>query len=127
MRMWMVNPVYMCDRHLLGGEHVEIHMLVSSIGMGRNIGGFLERKLVDPSSALRRHEEIVGGEMLKRGGFRHTSPLEGGVERIQHLLVSNPLDAEANLTELLSRCQRCRQRYREVRSLCPPSGQAHRP
>lgn len=120
--MWMVNPVYMCDRHLLG-EHVEIHMLVSSIGMGRNIGGFLERKLVDPSSALRRHEEIVG-EMLKRG-FRHTSPLRG-VERIQHLLVSNPLDAEANLTELLSRCQRCRQRYREVRSLCP-SGQAHRP
>ena len=30
MRMWMVNPGFMCNKHLLG-EHVECHMLVGHL------------------------------------------------------------------------------------------------
>lgn len=38
MRMWMVDPATMCDRHLLG-EHAEIHMAIGTIAKGRSVAG----------------------------------------------------------------------------------------
>ena len=42
MRMWMVPPRKMCRKHLLG-EHVEIHMAVATLRLGKSVAGFLEK------------------------------------------------------------------------------------
>ena len=36
----MVSPATMCRKHLLG-EHVEIHMAVASLRLGKSVDGFL--------------------------------------------------------------------------------------
>lgn len=45
MRMWMVDPATMCDRHLLG-EHAEIHMAIGTIAKGRSVAGRVEHGLL---------------------------------------------------------------------------------
>lgn len=41
MRMWNINPRYMCRKHLLG-EHVETHMLVGSLRKEKSVQGINE-------------------------------------------------------------------------------------
>ena len=72
MRMWMVDPKKMCRKHLLG-EHVEIHMMAGTLLKGRSIDGFLERGLLEPQSARKRHDALAA-EMQARG-YNHASPL----------------------------------------------------
>ena len=73
MRMWMLPPIGMCRKHLLG-EHVELHMLLGSMRRGKNMDGFLSGGLVDPQQLFTRHEELVT-EMTRRG-FKHTSSID---------------------------------------------------
>src|SRR5262245_23421826 len=68
MRMWMVDPRKLCDKHLLG-EHVELHMLVGSLRKKKTLTGFLEGGLVELHSIRSRHQELIA-EMTRRG-FRH--------------------------------------------------------
>jgi hypothetical protein len=110
MRMWMVDPKYMCDRHLLG-EHVECHMFAGCLDKGKTLTGYLNINLFDPSSLVKRHGELAD-EMLSRG-FRHLSPLSG------HSGDPSPIDAARSLNDLLNRCVRCRQRYESRRSARP--------
>ena len=101
MRMWMVSPELMCRNHLLG-EHVELHMLAGCIQRGKNINGFLEKGLVDPSLIHSRHEELV--REMERRGYRHQSP----IAEIGFPASGACLDPQANLNELSSRCPVCR-------------------
>lgn len=100
MRMWMVPPRTMCRKHLLG-EHVEIHMAVATLRLGRSVDGFLKKGLLELASLRRRHEELVA-EMLRRG-YRHASPL-GPVPRRR----AGKVDPQANARELARRCAQCR-------------------
>ncbi|MBN1691494.1 MAG: hypothetical protein JW901_10775 [Dehalococcoidia bacterium] len=102
MRMWMVNPKYMCDRHLLG-EHVECHMFAGCLDKGKSLTGYIDKSLFDPSSLVKRHNRLAE-EMISRG-FHHRSPLS------RYRGASHPIDASRSLKELLQRCSRCRQRY----------------
>ena len=65
MRMWMVPPRRMCRKHLMG-EHVEIHMAVATLRLGRSVDGFLEKGLLELRSLKSRHDELAA-EMLRRG------------------------------------------------------------
>jgi hypothetical protein len=103
MRMWLVNPTTMCRNHLLG-EHLELHMLASCLRNGKNIKGYIEKGFVDPSILMKRHEELV--EEMKRREYSHSSPIGGSPE----LLARGHINTNANLTELVSRCHRCRER-----------------
>lgn len=113
MRMWMVEPSAMCDRHLLG-EHAEIHMLAGTVARGRSIKGLVERRLVEPRAMRGRHDELAL-EMVSRG-FRHESPLPH-----TDLAGLTPGEREAtvevgrSLRDLRQRCERCRQRASGVR------------
>ena len=97
--MWMVPPRRMCRKHLLG-EHVEIHMAVASLRLGKSLNGFLEKGLLELGSLRSRHDELVV-EMLRRG-YRHNSPL-GPVPRRK----GGKVDRPANARELARRCPDC--------------------
>ena len=99
MRMWMVSPRKMCRKHLLG-EHVEIHMAVATLRLGKSVAGFLEKGLLELSSLRSRHDDLVA-EMLRRG-YRHNSPL-GPVPRRK----GGRIDRRANARELARRCPDC--------------------
>src|SRR5512140_3519098 len=100
MRMWMVPPRRMCRKHLLG-EHVEIHMAVATLRLGKSVSGFLEKGLLELGSLRSRHDELVA-EMLRRG-YRHASPL-GRVPRRSE----GKVDRKANLLDLARRCPDCK-------------------
>ncbi len=104
--MWMVEPTKMCDRHLLG-EHVEIHMILGSINKKRNLKGFLEKRLIQPSSLKERHDALIL-EIISRG-YRHGSPIYEDPD-LSYLgnLAFTEVDIEASYKELLVRCRNCR-------------------
>jgi hypothetical protein len=106
MRMWMVDPSRMCDKHLLG-EHVECHMLAGTLARGRSIAGYMERDLLEPSSLVDRHRALAR-EMAARG-FRHRSPLETADDRyLPEAARIQRVDARAAADELARRCPACR-------------------
>lgn len=108
MRMWMVDPAVMCDRHLLG-EHVETHMVAGTLARGRSIDGFIANDLLEPSSLVPRHDRLAR-EMTKRG-FRHASPLlDVDLTRLPEHARTHEVDAARSLGELTRRCETCRAR-----------------
>jgi len=68
----MVNPEIMCNQHLLG-EHVEIHMFVGSILKQKSLNGYIKNNLLEPTSLIMRHEELIT-EMMNRN-MNHKSAL----------------------------------------------------
>jgi hypothetical protein len=113
MRMWMVEPEIMCRQHLLG-EHVELHMMASSIAKCRNLQGFLKNGLCEPSSIIKRHEKIVV-EMEERG-YKHNKPLKNFMILTKELRNAS-VNREKSLSDLINRCSNCRKRYAEKRSI----------
>lgn len=110
MRMWMVNPEYLCRKHLLG-EHVECHMFAGTIRRGVSLAGYLRKGLFEPGELRLRHD-ILAVEMRKRG-YSHKSPL---IEFDKHLarysidLAHTHVSTTLNLIELQRRCPDCRDR-----------------
>ena len=100
MRMWLVDPKIMCKNHLLG-EHLELHMLAGCLRKGKNIRGYIEGGLVDPSALLKRHDELVSE--MKYRGYNHFSP----IEELPHNLVKGQINPEENKLELIDRCSKC--------------------
>ena len=100
MRMWMVDPALMCNKHLLG-EHVETHMLCGSIRKGISMNGFIRGNIVQLKDLRDRHDSLAS-EMTKRG-MNHKSPLPeyGNAD-------GGSVDIFASLQELKSRCPECR-------------------
>jgi len=97
--MWMVNPAYMCNQHILG-EHVECHMFAGCLDKGKPLSGYINKNLFDPSSLTQRHDELAK-EMLSRG-FRHHSPLSAYSGN------PSPINVTKSLNDLLKRCDKCR-------------------
>lgn len=112
MRMWMVDPKVLCDKHLLG-EHVEIHMFVGTVNRGISVGGFARNNLLQFRSLKSRHDELVV-EMQARG-FAHISLLMPvDPPRILTSEVTNStVDVDAAAIELVGRCRECRRRFHE--------------
>ncbi|HXZ26720.1 MAG TPA: pyrimidine dimer DNA glycosylase/endonuclease V [Terriglobales bacterium] len=95
----MVPPRRMCRKHLLG-EHVEIHMAVASLRLGRLLDGFLEKGLLELHNLRARHDALV--EEMRRRGYRHRSPL-GRVPRRRGGRINRRHAAQ----ELARRCPDC--------------------
>lgn len=116
MRMWMVDPKTMCRKHLLG-EHYEIHMLIGSMRRGKSIAKYIETKLLQPSAAAKRHDELVA-EMANRG-YTHHTPV--GEHEIKLLIDDYPpevrtarVDRSVSVAELHERCEGCARQARLV-------------
>lgn len=106
MRMWMVDPRILCRRHLLG-EHVEAHMLVAHLNLGRKVDGFVAHNCVQPKSIGARHKALA--KEMERRGYTHASPLQQPVIAA-HQHPEAKVDAAAALTDLLARCDECAER-----------------
>lgn len=78
MRVWDINPKYLCRKHLLG-EHRELHGLWNILTKYKGKGGYSRHpetlRWVGKTKALfNRHESLVL-EMTKRA-YQHHSPLD---------------------------------------------------
>jgi hypothetical protein len=108
MRMWMVDPFAMCNKHLLG-EHVECHMFVGHLQRKRRITNYIRLNLLQPKSLRERHDQLAL-EMENRG-MLHKSPLPEFVLSFlpeTHRIYT--VNAEDSLIELSRRCSECRER-----------------
>jgi hypothetical protein len=106
MRMWMVDPKIMCQKHLCG-EHVELHMLVGHLKRGRRVDGYVRTNCVQPKAIARRHKALA--EEMERRGYKHVSPLR----QPRVLLTQHPeavVDSVSSLVDLGGRCVMCRER-----------------
>lgn len=103
MRMWMVDPADMCDKHLLG-EHVECHMFAGSIRNGISLAGYIEGGMFEGESLKARHDALAA-EMLRRG-MHHRSPLRESKRTPRE----GKVDREASREELKRRCPKCYER-----------------
>lgn len=112
MRMWMVDPKIMCQKHLCG-EHVETHMFIGTLRKRRKVEGFLKNNLFEPRSLYQRHKELV--EEMKRRGYNHKSPLtEVDCECVLNLTERQQyweIDKDQALYELIGRCPECSKNY----------------
>ena len=112
----MVPPATMCRKHLLG-EHVEIHMAVASLRLGKSVDGFLAKRLLQLEKLRSRHDELV--REMGRRGYRHSSPLIDVPRRR-----GGRVDVLSNARELAGRCPECRKlAYRLRKSLKRTEGE----
>lgn len=112
MRMWMVDPNFMCRQHLLG-EHAELHKCLPAWKKQKPIAGSMLINSIEPTSYKTRHDELAT-EMLKRGS-KHRSPIE---QPDFSYLPLHHQNAEvvryASWTLLFSRCPKCRERRTRI-------------
>lgn len=112
MRMWMIPPYLMCDKHILG-EHGEIHKHKHNFVKKHNMGGRLASpSQIDPVNMESRHDELVE-EMIRRH-MNHYSPFEQ--PDVSYLFNGDPysytidINLKHNLNDLANRCEHCRER-----------------
>jgi len=100
MRMWNIEPKYLCQKHLCG-EHLEMHMFAGTIIKGKNIDGYIQTGLVEVGNIKRRHDELV--KEMKARGFNHKSPLAD----FEGTISAGNVNVEENMKELRNRCKEC--------------------
>ncbi|MFA5166234.1 MAG: pyrimidine dimer DNA glycosylase/endonuclease V [Candidatus Paceibacterota bacterium] len=76
MRIWDVNPKYLCPKHLLG-EHRELHAIWTILT--KNKSGYAKHpetlRWKGKLKALFVRHELLDREMARRG-YNHNSPLD---------------------------------------------------
>ena len=108
VRMWMVDPVVLCRKHLLG-EHVECHMFAGHLQRKRRITNYIRLNLLQPGALRQRHDRLAE-EMLRRS-MSHKSPLpEYDISYLPKEHQTYTVDADASLKDLTKRCPDCRKR-----------------
>jgi hypothetical protein len=111
MRMWMINPVILCDKHLRG-EYVECLMFIGTFKRKLNIPGYVRNNLVEPLSIIDRFYELKN-ELIRRE-FNPTKNLDFDVCLLEYLK-PEWLHAQVNvvnsLDDLIRRCDICCQKY----------------
>jgi hypothetical protein len=112
MRMWLVNPLILCRRHLLG-EHLEHHMFIGSFRKHINIDGYINNNLLEPLLLVQRHNALV--IEMKNRGYDHRSPISSDfnitkyIKNLDHL--NYKINRKSAFIDLISRCINCRKRY----------------
>lgn len=106
MRMWMVNPEWMCNKHLCG-EHVELHMFVGTIRKRKHLFGYVKNNCLEFKSIKARHSALVK-EMQKRN-MVHCSPLGSFDGRyLTKIERESVVDEVKSQEDLMNRCLRCK-------------------
>jgi len=105
--MWMIDPKYLCRKHLLG-EHNEIHkhrhMFVKKYSINNRINPIVQ---IEPKNMKSKHDVLVF-EMLARG-YKHKSPYEQpDISYLPEWQRNVNIDIEYNIKDLHSRCEECK-------------------
>ena len=116
MRMWMVSPKLLCNKHLIG-EHGEIHKHRHTFIKKHSIKGRLHPFVaIEPKNMLKRHDDLVR-EMVRRN-FNHNSPFI--MPNLDHLTkedLNAKVDLDYNLKDLADRCSNCAKRIRNEKDI----------
>lgn len=114
MRMWMINPKFLCDKHLLG-EHGEIHKHRHCFLKRHNINGRIKPVVqIEPKSMSVRHD-ILAAELLRRG-FKHQSAyIMPDINYLPEDLRDVKVDKDLSIRDLVSRCSECAKNLRGVK------------
>lgn len=109
MRMWGVNPRWLCNKHLVG-EHGEMHKFLPTfhkkISVDRRFTPIVQIQFI---GYLERHEALAV-EMMSRG-MNHSSPLVNlpDFESIYPQYYHLQIDIEYSILDLTSRCSLCKE------------------
>lgn len=110
MRMWMLPPKLLCQKHLLG-EHGELHKFIPTFRKGYSVDKrFAPVVQIQFKGYRRRHNELAD-EMIRRG-MNHKSPLPELPDFRMHYsqYYDKKVDVVFNLRDLVTRCSDCRDR-----------------
>lgn len=114
MRMWMVDPKIMCQKHLCG-EHLEMHMFLCHLQRKRKVDGYLKNNCLQMRSIYQRHEDLAK-EMISRG-YNHKSPMKEIDFECVYDYPKEQIYWEVNSVsaqkDLLDRCPECKKRFEE--------------
>ena len=106
MRMWGIDPKFLCQKHLIG-EHGEIHKhrhnFVKKHKITKRITPIVQ---IEPENMQNRHDELAL-EMLRRG-YNHNSPYEQ--PDLSHLSNNEryaKIDINNSIKDLFDRCPEC--------------------
>lgn len=109
MRMWMINPKLLCDKHLVG-EHGEIHKHRHNFIKHHNIKGRIEPiTQIEPASMKIRHDELAK-EMLARGFNHQSAYVQPNIDYLSNHYQSAKVDINISITDLMKRCENCKRR-----------------
>lgn len=108
MRMWMVPPHLLCDKHLLG-EHGEIHKFRHNFVKKHSMIKRITLGQIEPKSMEARHGALV--KEMKERGFNHQSPyLLPDLSYIGDEYLNLKVDITKSLNDLHERCSLCKER-----------------
>ena len=109
MRMWGVNPKYLCDRHLLG-EHGEMHKHLPSFFKGYKVERRFTPIIQIQFIGYEERHDSLAEEMLRRG-MRHNSPLPElpDFKRLYPEYYHLKVDIDFNVIDLNSRCSQSKE------------------
>jgi len=119
MRMWLVDPKILCQKHLCG-EHLEMHMFVGSIIKERAVDGYLQNNLLEPKKIKERHDELAD-EMMRRN-YNHKTPITdeefnncmNNLHNEQFDFRNIKIDKDRAFKDLLSRCPECHNSWEKI-------------
>ena len=100
MRIWDIDPNYLCRKHLLG-EHRELHGLWNILTIHEGRGGYshhpeTKRWIGKRKALFNRHEALV--LEMKRRGYTHKTPLdEKWADGDEVVTLINTLDEQRQL------------------------------
>jgi hypothetical protein len=109
MRMWMIDPTLLCNKHLLG-EHGEIHKHKHSFVKKHNIRGrIIPIVQIEPSSMQVRHDALAT-EMAARN-MNHQSIYEmPDISYLDTVYKEAIVDIAESIIDLTTRCAECARR-----------------
>jgi len=107
MRMWMINPKFLCKNHLMG-EHFEIHkhrhIFLKKYSIAKRISPIVQ---IEPASMKKRHDELVR-EIIRRK-YNHNSPYEmPDISYLTEAQMNAKVDLDYSLKDLNNRCPECK-------------------
>ena len=106
MKMWMVSPKWMCNKHLLG-EHQDIHAIIGALHKEESI----DNNNIEVSSIYERHSAIVD-ELIVRG-YKHKTPIFQSEIVIEHLPIVQQeckINRKESALDLFVQCRECGKR-----------------
>ena len=107
MRMWMINPKLLCNKHLLG-EHGELHKFIPSFHKKYSVDNRVSPIVqIELSSYQSRHDELAN-EMISRG-MNHNSPLPElpDFSYLPRHHYEAKVDTDISFKDLKERCSEC--------------------
>lgn len=112
MRMWMLNPVFLCRVHLLGA-HGEIHKFRHNFVKGHAMPGRYSPIVQISPYRMKEEHDRLAAEMPRRG-YMHKSPYElPDLSYLPDEFRYAEVDLEYNMIDLSERCPECRNRILE--------------